>query len=80
MMEFGEVPVKLGVEGQELGAGTGEERLEFPDGHFDVVETGLGEDVGSDDSVTAFTWVRRLSLPPGCRRPSPLLHWQRRVA
>jgi len=45
VMELGEVPVELGVEGQEFGAGTGEERLEFPEGHFDVVEAGLGEDV-----------------------------------
>jgi len=44
-MELGEVPVELGVEGRELGAGTGEERLEFPECHLDIIEAGFGDDV-----------------------------------
>jgi hypothetical protein len=51
VMELGEMPMELGVEGRKLRTGTGEERLEFPESHFNVVEAGedVGLDVLSDD-------------------------------
>ena len=42
-MELDELPVEWGIEARELS--TGEERFEFPNGHFDVVKAGLGKDL-----------------------------------
>ena len=45
VVEIDELSVERerGFEARELGAG--EERLDFPNGHFDVIKAGLGEDV-----------------------------------
>ena len=48
VVELGEVPVEIGVESRELRSGTGEERLKFPYGYFDVVKSSVGENVELD--------------------------------
>ena len=45
VVEIDELPVERGRGFQARELGAGEERPDFPNGHFDVVKAGLGEDV-----------------------------------
>ena len=47
MAEVGD-PVELRVKGREPGPSSGKGRCELPDGNFDVVEAGLGDDIVFD--------------------------------